>query len=118
MQPQLITLTSICNGAVPEVFEREVAEVYANIHDVNTDPQKSRKLTIEFTFKPLSDRSSADVSFICKKTLVSVAAVKSRVFFSPQNGELKAYGYDLRQGQLFTGESSPSEPDSKVVALK
>lgn len=117
MQPQVITLTSICNGAVPEVFERELNEIFQNIQDVNTDPQKSRKLTLEFTFKPLSDRSGAEASFICKRSLVPVTAVKASVFFSRQNGELKAYGYDLKQGQLFTGEGEPALADTKVVSI-
>lgn len=42
MDPTELTLTSICGGAVPEVFEREFRELLRNIHDPNTVAEKVR----------------------------------------------------------------------------
>lgn len=102
-----ISLTTICDGAVPEVFARELKEVLANITDPNTDPERPRGLTIKFLFKPLSDRSGAQVSFTCKPMLQPVEVAKSPVFLSRHTGQLKAYSVDQRQQALFGGTPAP-----------
>lgn len=101
MEPEAISLTTICNGAVPEVFERELREVLANITDPNTDAEKARRLKIEFVFAPYEDRSGAHVSFTVRATLQPVRVAKSRLFLSRQSGSLKAYATDARQGEMF-----------------
>ena len=106
MEPEVITIATICNGGVPEVFERELREVLANIADPNTDAEKARGLTIRFVFKPLEDRSGASASFTCKPTLQPVQVAKSQLFLSRHSGQLKAYALDTRQGALFGGEES------------
>lgn len=44
----------------------------ANIADPNTEADKTRGLTLKFTFKPLDDRSGAIVSFSCRPVLQPV----------------------------------------------
>lgn len=113
MDAQEISLTTICEGAVPEVFLRELKEVLANIADPNTDPERARGVTLKFTFKPYEDRSGAQVSFTCKPTLQPVEVAKSPVFLSRHTGALKAYTVDQRQGALFGDEKR--EPPVTVV---
>lgn len=86
---------------MPEVFERELREVLANITDPNTDPEAVRSLTIKFVFKPYEDRSGAHVAFTCKPNLQPVQMRKSQMFLSRHTGELKAYSQDQRQVALF-----------------
>ena len=112
-EPEAISLTTICNGSVPEVFARELAAVLANIADPNTEPEKLRGLTLKFTFKPLDDRSGAIVSFSCRPTLQPVKVATSPVFLSTHSGELHAYAMDHRQVQLFGGD----ENAGKTVAI-
>lgn len=112
-EPEAITLTTICNGGVPEVFARELAEVLANIADPNTEPEKLRGLTLKFTFKPLEDRSGAIVSFSCRPALQPVKVATSPVFLSKHSGQLQAYAMDHRQVQMFGGDESPT----KTVAI-
>lgn len=108
METHEISLTTICDGGVPEVFAREFKEVLANILDPNTDPERARGLTLKFTIKPYEDRTGAQVSFTCKSTLQPVAVAKSTVFLSRHTGALKAYTVDQRQGALFgTEEKAP-----------
>ena len=73
-----ISLTTICHGAVPEIFERELRDVMANILDPNTSAEKTRKLTLTFMIKPLEDRSGAAVEFSCRATLQPVKVTKRR----------------------------------------
>ena len=108
MEAQEISLTTICEGAVPEVFARELKEVLANIADPNTDPERARGLTLKFTIKPYEDRSGAQVSFTCKPTLQPVEVAKSPVFLSRHSGALKAYTVDQRQVALFGEETKPN----------
>lgn len=104
MESTEISLTTICGGAVPEVFEREFRELLRNIHDPNTVAEKVRTLTIKFTVKPTEDRSQAAVDFTCKPSLQPVKVVKGQFFLSRHSGQLKAYSVDMRQGALFTEE--------------
>lgn len=107
-----IGLTTICHGGVPEVFERELRAILANITDPNTDAEKTRKITITFTFKPHEDRSGAAVFFTCKAAVQPATVAKSQVFLSRHTGQLKAYGSDARQTALF-GEAA----DAKTMAV-
>jgi hypothetical protein len=101
MEPESISLQSICGGGVPEVFERELKDVLANIADPNTAAERPRTITMKFTFKPLEDRSGAQVDFTCRASLQPVKMVKSQLFLSRHTGQLKAYSADQRQVAMF-----------------
>lgn len=101
MEPESITLSTICDGGVPEVFERELREVIANIADPNTNPEATRSLTIKFVFKPYEDRSGSHIGFTCKPGLQPVQMRKSQMFLSRHTGQLKAYAQDQRQVSMF-----------------
>lgn len=106
MEVESVTLSTICHGAVPEVFERELRQVLNNIADPNTVAEKLRTLTLKFTFKPTEDRSQTDIHFSCMAALQPVKVVKSQAFLSRHTGQLKAYAVDTRQGALF-GDENP-----------
>ncbi len=113
MEMESLTLATICHGGVPEVFERELREVLANIADPNTVPEKTRTMTLKFVFKPTEDRTQSEIYFSCKSALQPVKVVKSQAFLSRHTGQLKAYAVDMRQGALF-GE----EPAATVNLVK
>ena len=54
---------------IMELADYELEKVMANINDINTDPKKKRKITIELTFAPSEDR----------KQIVMTSQVKSKV---------------------------------------
>lgn len=105
-EPESITITNICHGGVPEVFERELREVLANIADPNTHAESARSLTLKFVFKPHEDRSGAHVAFACRASLQPVRVSKSQLFLSRHTGQLKAYAADHRQEVLFGTDGS------------
>jgi hypothetical protein len=112
MESNEITLQTICHGGVPEIFERELRDVLANIADPNTHPEKVRTITLKFAFKPQEDRSGAVIDFSCKAALQPVKTVKSQMFLSRHTGALRAYAQDARQVALF---DPPTE--SKPMAV-
>jgi hypothetical protein len=105
---ETLNLSNICGGAVNEVFERELRMVLDNVKDVNTNPEQKRKITLVFEFKPLSDRSGAEVAFGCKAVLASVMAVKGSTFFMTSQGKVEAYAHDPRQAALFDPAQQPA----------
>lgn len=111
MTPESMNIGNICGGAVPEVFERELAELLKNVSDPNTDAEKVRSISLEFKFKPLADRSMAVVEFSVKNKLANVETVVGNVFFSKQGGAVRAFTRDPRQTALFAAQPSatPSE---------
>lgn len=114
MEQSAVSLQTICDGGVPEVFERELREVLTNIADPNTQPDKTRTITLKFTFKPSEDRQLMVVDFICRASLQPVKIRKSQLFLSRHTGFLKAYASDQRQAALFGPEAEPSAPISAV----
>lgn len=115
MEPQTINLQTICHGGVPEIFERELAEVLKNIADPNTAPERPRTITLKFAFKPTEDRSGAAIDFTCKAALQPVKMVKSNLFLSRHTGQLKAYAQDQRQAVLFDGPTEEPRAPMKAV---
>lgn len=114
MEPETISIATICHGSVPEIFAREFAEVLKNIVDPNTAPDKVRTITLKFSIKPTEDRSGADLDFSCRSSLQPVKLVKSRMFLSRHSGLLQAYAHDHRQTAMFPGEEE-SKATMQVV---
>ena len=102
--PHPLTLGTICGGAAEEVFAREFAEVLKNMVDPNTPAASAREIILKFRFKPLSDRSGAEVTFACASKLAPVDIVKSSIFLSRGGGQLAAFAPDTRQTPLFIEE--------------
>jgi hypothetical protein len=101
-----LSIVNICQGAVPEVFARELAEVFENITDVNTVAEKKRRIVLTFEFSPYKDRSGASVSLQCKSALSSVEAIEGTIYLARQGGKLTAFTRDVRQELLFPGENN------------
>jgi hypothetical protein len=105
MQPEPIDLNigNICEGAVPELFLREVINVLQNIADVNTPADAKRKISMEWVFLPTPDRKSAVVSVTCTSKIAGVEAKAGTIYFrqSPITKGIEAYAEDPRQDILF-----------------
>lgn len=112
----VLSIGNICNGALPELFNRELDKVLENINDPDTDADKKRSITIELVFVPFSDRSGAAVELKAKTKLVGVPSVGSTVFIGKHEGRLVAVPKDERQKQLFGEEPEPES--GNVVGMK
>lgn len=96
-----VTLSNLCGGAVEEVFQREWAQVLANIGDLNVPAEAKREVTLKFTLKPFKDRSGAQVSFACKSKTLPVEAVEGTVFLQRRGLVMVAVPHDPKQIRLF-----------------
>ena len=72
-----LTLGNLKNGAVDEVFQRELANVLKNMSDPNTSNTKARSITIKLNFKPDKKRESGKLSFNVKSTLCPVEEMET-----------------------------------------
>ena len=74
-----IDLNSVCEGALPELFQRELTNVIRNMKDINTEEETKRKLVIEFTLEPMRDsgRSKCTIDLKVSSKLAPVKSVRS-----------------------------------------
>lgn len=75
MNLKKLTLATVCNGAVEEMFQAELAKLIANIDDPNTIAKEKRKLILEFTIEPNTERNYASVSLQTKTALAKLQPV-------------------------------------------
>jgi hypothetical protein len=102
-----VTLDTIANWALVELFQTELSRVLDNIADINTDPAQKRTITIAVELKPGAKRESADVKVKCSSKLAGILTVNTQFFLGKQAGKLVAVENDPRQGGLF---DQPAEP--------
>ena len=81
-----VSLTGLSDGALQEIFNRELGNVLANIQDVNTNPKSSRKIVLEIEFKPHETRDIAEVTIKANAKLAPVKEINSVVYLD-SNGK-------------------------------
>lgn len=70
-----------------EIFQRELDVVAKNIADPNTDPKKSRKITLTVTLTPDDNREEIKMSVSAKSTVASVKPAQKTIHLGKQNGK-------------------------------
>lgn len=107
-----LNLKDIANGAVQELFENELNKILENIKDPNTSLKKARKLTINFTFKPLQDdRDIVSVDINTKSTLAQVEGVATQILIDKDGNKLSAveFNKNTMKGQQVLEDLSHQE---------
>lgn len=100
-----VTIENIGDGIVPELFERELAQVLDNISDINTDRKEKREITIKFTIIPNDEREVGFVDIKCTSKLPGAKA-KSAVFHIANNhGKKVAMQENFKQNCLFGNDN-------------
>ena len=102
---QKVTLETLANGAVPELFQRELDEVLKNIADVNTAPDAARSITIKIKFKPSKQRDMSAVEIHCKAELPGAEPASAALFFGKESGKLAAFQNDPQLGLNLAGDT-------------
>lgn len=95
-----LTLDNLGNGGAKELFEEELQTVLDNILDPNTEAKAKRKLTLEVTFCPSSDRDSAETEVVCKTKLAPMNGANATIFVGRRYGVPVAVTHDPEQLQL------------------
>lgn len=58
---ELRSLDQMMDGALTERFNAELAKLWDNVFDPNTDPMRTRTISLIFKFKPNERRDAADM---------------------------------------------------------
>lgn len=121
MSHQKLNLAEMAQGAFMEQFHRELGQVLANIADPNTDPKKTRKLTLTMTLKPDENRDVVAVETQSKSTLVPAKSLSTRIVIDREK-DGTVVGAELlsgQKGQMYIDADSQIKDDKgKVVSIQ
>jgi len=59
---ELKSLDQLMDGALVERFNQELSKLMENVFDMRTDPNKRRRISLIFDFKPNERRDAAEMS--------------------------------------------------------
>lgn len=76
------TLSNVARGMAPELFNREMEKILANIKDTRTSTVKTRKITMEFIIIPDQERHNLSIEVKAKSTLAEGTGAKGFMFAS------------------------------------
>lgn len=103
-----ISLFDLLDGGVKELAALNLHRVLDNIRDVNTDAEKTRTLTVKFTFKPNDNRDAVNVDIVVDCKTVPVRAVATTLDIGEDNGQTVAVERPkYTPGQLRLSEAAP-----------
>ena len=71
------SILDMAHGAIKERVDYAMGEIIQNILDPNTDPAKTRKLTVELTFSPSSTRDYIPFTSVVKTKLQPTTAIQT-----------------------------------------
>lgn len=115
MKVSKVDLTTICGGALPELFERELTDVMANVADVNTDPKKPRRITIIVDVYPHNDRKQCEVELGVTSKTLPVVKVSGTLIIAAKGSTFEGYTADIRQQDIFTAVDTAAKPERPHV---
>lgn len=92
------TLDSLKDGACLDLFNSAMPEVLRNIMDPGTKATQARKITLDISFMPNSDRTRVDISIKASTKLVSA-----------QGAETIMYVARTLKGDLQAAEHNPAQ---------
>lgn len=98
---EIVTLASIGNGALLELFDLELKRVIENIADHNTAAKMERQISIKVRIKPDDDRSIGFAVVEVSSKLAGVKPVSSTLYFGKKDGEYVAVQNNFSQPGIF-----------------
>lgn len=110
-EPKRLTLATLAEGALEELFQEALREVLKNLDDPNTDYKPVRKINFELGFQVDEKRQLGDVTIKTSKKLAGVKAVTTNIVIGRHQGVLMAVPGST-QNDLF------SDPNPRPVAVR
>lgn len=90
-----ISLDTLDNGGVLELFGTCLQEVLDNIQDPNTKPDGTREISLMVKFKPNKERNYTALTYSAKTKLQPVQPVEIPVYVDRDRNTKKAVGVEL-----------------------
>lgn len=94
-----VSLNSLANGGVQEVFDYELSKVLDNIMDPNTT-EKAREINIKVKVKPNKERDYCDVSIDCTSKLAQVDSILTHLYVGKTPAGIMAVEHNPQQMKL------------------
>jgi hypothetical protein len=98
---QPVTLYTIGNGVLGELFDRELERVVADILDLNSEAEAKRSISIKVNIAPDANRNFGMVGIEVASTLGKPKPVGTQMFFGRKNGKIIAVENVPQQSELF-----------------
>ena len=109
MDNEDLTLSSIGEGIVEELYEDGLQKILANIADEATNRVKPRKLVIEFTFEAEDEGNELEIHISSRVTLAPRKGRKARAYMGFYGGKRGLSSTDPRQPELSFSMASGGE---------
>ncbi|MGE6718691.1 replication terminator protein [Peribacillus frigoritolerans] len=119
---KIIDLNTFAEGALSERFNNELQRVLENIADPNTDPKKTRKLTMTVAFNADEKRDVIFTSVLAKLSLAPAKQIEAKLMMD-FDGNGKITGAELKsgvKGQTFidTDGDISTDQGEKIISFK
>ncbi|MBN1567964.1 MAG: hypothetical protein JXA73_08950 [Acidobacteria bacterium] len=98
---QPVTIFTIGNGVLGELFDRELERVVSDILDLNTKADAIRTISIKIAIKPDENRNFGMVGISVSSSLGQPKPVGTQIFFGKKNGKVIAVESIPQQGEMF-----------------
>lgn len=111
-----LSLAHMNGGGIIEAVDEALAQIAENIADVNTPPEKLRKLVLEIVFKPNKDRNFPMAKATVKTSLQPQEAQEIPLLLDKEDGKhlLFEAAKDHNPGQLRLEGTMPGEVHEKT----
>jgi hypothetical protein len=98
---QPVTLFTLGDGVLQELFDRELERVLADILDLNTKPEEIRTINIKIAIKPDAARGFGMVGMSVASSLGKPKPVGAQIFFGRKEGKPFAVENVPKQSEMF-----------------
>jgi hypothetical protein len=98
---QPVTIYTIGNGVLGELFDRELERVVSDILDLNSVATEVRSISIKVAIKPDENRNFGMVGITVQSSLGKPKPVGTQMFFGRKNGKIIAVENMPKQEEMF-----------------
>jgi hypothetical protein len=98
---QPVTIYTIGNGVLGELFDRELERIVTDILDLNTDAEAKRSISVKVTVSPDKDRGFGMTLIEVSSSLGKPKPVGSTMYFGRKNGKIVAVENIPKQEEMF-----------------
>lgn len=94
------SLTTLCKGLIPEMFQREFEQALGNAMDPNTPHKKKREVLLKVVITTNEERDAFHVEATTSSKLASFLGESGVVFAARRGAQIVAVNYNADQLKL------------------
>lgn len=98
---QPVTIYTIGNGVLGELFDRELERVVVDILDLNSEAEAKRTITVKVTIAPDKNRGFGIALIEVSSALGKPKPVGATMYFGKKNGKIIAVENTPQQEEMF-----------------